>query len=69
MDLAGGPTALKHMMTIFLLACSLFVPVFTSGDHLPKNKVAEGSPETKMAGIIIEKTRLEEIVKSYGDPL
>jgi hypothetical protein len=52
---------------LVLLAAVLLAPVCFA-DHLPPKDQAKGRPEKKLAGIIIDRTKVSEVIRMYGKP-
>jgi hypothetical protein len=56
------------MRKIFGLALLLILAASAVADHLPEKSLARGKPETTLAGINLESTTLDEVLRKYGPP-
>jgi hypothetical protein len=51
------------LISIALLLCS-----HARADHLPEHLLAGGKPEKVLTGIHLERSRLSDVVRAYGEP-
>lgn len=61
-----GRTIIRHILSALLLAAAI---ASSFADHLPEKLLARGKPETTLAGINLESTTPEEVLRRLGPPI
>jgi hypothetical protein len=58
-----------HKYTIYAFLFLLFLcQGVANADHLPEKLLADGKPETTLAGINLRNTKLNDVIRMYGPP-
>jgi len=52
-----------------LISIALLLSSSARADHLPRHLLAGGNPEKVLAGIHLERSRLSDVIRTYGEPL
>jgi len=56
------------MKKLVVAALSMALAVQAIADHLPAKLLARGKPENTLAGMNLQTTSLEEVLRKYGPP-
>ena len=58
---------LRRFLVLAVLSASIFAPICLA-DHLPPELQARGRPEKRLAGIVLDRSRVADVIKMYGKP-